>query len=472
LIESVSNKAFKELYKLSEAILGEKLHSVRRDMFSAVYGRSEELQTLLNVFVSIALEEDLQLSSSPSKSVKKENDLLETLSAYVYLLAEGDLKSAKKVFRSASYETQVIIHALASPKVLGMGKEFLFSTVSRLYTISELLGAVLPAYKSSVVDVETTENVFRRAGEVSYPFYLVGSPKIGKKTYKLGYALVGDDYISSNVPVKTIRKYFSEYPGGHLFLYKKNKGTRNYRVLLIAYSDILTMERLIKGRQIALSNLTAPYKLPKRDKVVAYEANVKLIISSEEFSNSLKSSNRFFLVSSKGVLKMKLSRREFYFKIVDYVLNSNYEAVGYKYKDDNGEIKSIRCNVTDRAIEEGIEDGYIKVRRYFFNGEFVKDEYVAVEFGNFKSCKVCGRITNRTAKGLCFEHYRKLYFIAQSHIENEFRIRLATKCNGDVIQMEKYEVVLKPKEMLFRKNIEGFKGQMVLPFNYLELNGV
>lgn len=328
-------------------------------------------------------------------------------------------------------------------------EDVLLKQVDVYYKISDLLPYV------NLPDILETSNVFsiqsikRKIIEnIVFPFYLFKIPK--HTAYKqINYLIKKNDgSVISNITSGKIRQELllklTDTSFGVIGVKLKQKNyRRKYNFMLCFYgSDYNNVLSIYKGKENTDIDLTELNNLSYKSDLLIKPKPI-LIKNKEDLINLLKKAKhnkRYLVLSSQGVDVLKISIKYDYAKIIDYIYNEDYEAIGLKVSYKN-KTYDIYFNVMETNYVEGIESKYVKIGISEYAGVVLNIFYnaeVKQWSKKYNSCVICGEVRSKHYKnGVCNScNYKIEKFcnnLSGSHKE---------KCSAkfDTLYYEDYEV--------------------------------
>jgi hypothetical protein len=468
----LSLKEFRYIVRRAEGIYFTSYPSVAKQELEKAINYSEATNDVMTKLLSLCLELPEYIKLTPRKVSSSPADpdkLWEYVGAVTSPYISGYYREAKREFYKLPYSVQVLLSLVFTGRFLFVSKSFILDNISTVYSLPILLSTVIELKESphNLNLLFGSRAQTRRSSRIDYPFVLLSTNRKKIAKFRVGYLLRSGEEVRSNIKSTTLRQHLIElgYNFGVIILYKRVKNTMDYIVYPLVKGPLHIVESLTKGREIdSFDELEFGFSIPKHKRIRLAKLDSYSIDSESSLKEHLKAIKHSFVLSNDGLYKIELEEKDTFFKVTDYILTEDFEVIGLKYLQDGEELEAY-LNVPDRAVEEGIDSAYIKIREYSFNGIVVHKAAVAVTFGMYKECPVCGTITSNHIKGLCARHYRELNLIAKSHTDDSFSISMPTKRNYQT-HLYIYDIAIRDNEVVFTKNLEGFKGQLVLPFKY------
>ena len=332
----------------------------------------------------------------------------------------------------------------------------LLSNIDEYYKISDLLPYIeLPDVLENS-NAFTIQSIKREIiNEITYPFYLYRIPK--NTSYKQVNYLIKriDGSVVSNITSGKVRQtIMSNVPTnefGLIGVQLKEKGySRKYKFMPVYYSsDYKAVLNLYKSKDyVELNNELDTLKLD----YPLFKVSPITINNEDELIHLFKKAKynkKYVMVSNKGVELFKLNVIYDYAKIIDYIYNDNYEAIGLivNYKDKN---YKLYFNVMNTNYVDGIKGKYVKISVNEYKGIILNVFYnseVKQWSKHFNECQLCRNVKSKHYKnGICNSCFHKLGKFV-NNLSGEYK----ESCNVefDKIYVEDYEVFADGKFIYF-----------------------
>jgi len=443
------NKFFKESTQLE------------KDLFSKLYSLSHEIgRPLIKAF----------LSPSRQTVYGKNFVTLEEASGvvYYYLYLNYEYETFKSYYKSFPKELQYILYVFFSGIFQKMPQTFVYENVDRVFSLDYLLTNFikLPKFLEDN-SVEILQGSKKESPK--FPFFIFRLKK-KEADLRFSYLLKRGTDVVSNIKSRRLRNFIlssnTEVSYG-VFLIENKKVRKKFPKYSIFPITKLPYDEAVNS----LKNKNFKFSINKIDfeKNKYYSINKKLVLikDKEEFKRYMKGYYKALIISENGIFNLSVSVQDNLFKIIDYVLDEYYEAVGVKYERD-GEVLSANLKIDDNFKKAGLDTAYITIRDFIMLGEVIDSKPVSyINSTHPRECIKCGKLTSKLRSGVCHSCYYYLHNICKSNVDKRVIIQEKTHKEDLAINIEKYLVKFKGAYLLLERDFEENKGkQYSLPFEF------
>jgi ribosomal protein L37E len=402
---------------------------------------------------------------------KRESTIEEALgSAYYYLVLNNDVKEFKNYYHSIPQDLKIILYAFISISFLKMSSHTVLEYVSKIHPMSYLLSTYIELPK--FLQDKSVDALFKTSSKSpKYPFkcFLFSNKA---QNFKVKYLLKKGSNVTSNISSSSVRNLIlrsvEDFSYGILILENRKKRRKNPKNIIIPLYKMSfdSLVDLLKGGFIDLDSLER-FVLKGNKYISVRRIKEHTITAVGDFKDRYRRGDSVVAFAENGVFKLSFKENDYICKVVDYILDDNYYAVGYKYLY-KGEVREIKAFVPDEVIEEGLEGSHIIVREFKLLDEVIYSKVIrAVISVTARECAFCGEITFKHRKQLCNSCFYQINNICKSNIKDYFIIKKKTFREGVEVNIEKYRVKFNGGSIVFKKDLEGIKGkQLSLPFKY------
>lgn len=330
---------------------------------------------VFNVLFSVPLS-GLRINNFILKSnnVVPDNTFDELLAVILHYADIGDSTNAKRVLKEVPTLYQQAIQILFTSKLKSkLSDMLLLETMSTLYSRNDLI-KLLPAPLANTVSTSILQSMDKNIGEVDYPLMLVSlNKKFDKET--LFYLKRRGSVVTSNSTFKDAkRKVLQCLPAadmGCIFVTHKITGKGKYHsrgVKILFQGDAKQVAQVFRGTPTDIMELEFPDK------------NSVVLNNDDELTELITNSRANYtnyLVSDKGIVKVKYKEYIKVAYVTDFWLDDNFEPIGLLV---NYEGTSYPIKVNSRYLEDvDITNLSVKVRVKYY-----KDNVISVTFIRFR----------------------------------------------------------------------------------------
>ncbi len=459
-------------------ISGEVILKRRQKYFSELYNLDEEHKTFLTQLASLSIALNYSQDLGPKISINiAQIPFSEALGRVLYFLLEDDLVKTRRELHKLPHYLQIIISFTITKKlIMQLTQEFLLNILDNFYTLPELLSifVILPE-KVEEHFLEKTVS-FSSSEEVSYPFFITKRPKSQRNNGKLYYLVKTPKGVTTNITNKMVKDYLVKYCNLSQYgiiislVFSKKKSRVKYVQVVLFDEDYQNIKDYYvgKGKYIPkLMDFKTHFKKPPATIEVSSKG-CDLITSPEELSKETwRLLNGNLLLYPTGISMLENKAYRVRGKVVDWLLDDNYEPLGYKVLV-GGTIHDVRCTITSEDIDKGIEGLYLNLKETKFMGNTIKMEYFAKLSHKFRECALCGNVESLISKYLCYTCHTRLFKVASASTLKLFEYdKIKPFKAGVEFPMYKYTVKFSEVSIAFTENLELVKGkQLRLPYNW------
>jgi hypothetical protein len=176
-------------------------------------------------------------------------------------------------------------------------------------------------------------------GNLEYPFYIISNKYINRNN-RIGYLYFNSKgHLITNIGKKYVDALLNKYDiidTGAIFV----KCDCKYKYLLLFKANSNTISSIVRKKY----NITDTISL-------------KLVNTYNELIKELDSTNytNYITINSKGISTLKVKNKALKFKVVDFVLDNNYEAVGivglYKDKSYKMYLSNVPLDIIGKTVK-------------------------------------------------------------------------------------------------------------------------
>jgi hypothetical protein len=465
-------------------ISAEPVRKRRQTVFFQLY---EKYEGVLHPIISLSLvlkgNINITLKENLSEKYTSFSDFLGKL---VYFYINDEKQLLIKEIRRSPKDWQVIAQWVFSDKFrTTLTSEYIFTILPNVLTLEELnTGFIkIPEYVDTKNNRHTV--IFSEEPEkISYPFYFVriNSKIRGRGILRYWYK-EGEDIIT-NVTSKVVRDYLEDtflgkFKIGVILLTATEKlGSHKWNIQPIMVSeDIDMLKRLYKGSgdgDFEANSRFMLHNIFKQNSIA-----VKIYLTKPILCNTIHDLgklnggliNNNLLLHKNGFTKLHFKVRKRYYKVYDYLFNDDFEPIGLKLLDSNGDVIEIHTKITDEFVEKGIDGAYAKVGVYLIEDEVLSTEFYQLMSKRYGECAICGIVASLKKTEICWTCSGRLFRLAvengdKTEFESSKLISSKTK-TGFTTFVYKYEVDFTETTMKFRECEWCWKGkEQYLPYDW------
>jgi hypothetical protein len=465
-------------------ISSEPVRKRRQTLFYSIY---EKYEGVLHPIISLSLVLKGSINVTPKENFsEKYTSFSNFLGKLVYFYINDEKQLLIKEIKRSPKDWQVIAQWIFSDKFrTALTSEYLFTILPNVLTLEELNNGFIkiPEY----VDTKNSRHTVVLSDEpekISYPFYFVRiSTKIRQRGTLRYWYKDGEDIIT-NVTSKVVKDYLEDtflgkFKIGVILVTATEKlGSHKWNIQpIIVSEDVDMLKKLYKGHgseDFAENSRLMLYKTFKNSSNLIKVHHTKPILCNTihdlgKLNGGLVNNN--ILLHKEGFSKLNYKVNNKYYKVYDYLFNDDFEPIGLKLLDNNGDIVEVTTKITDEFVERGIEGVYAKVGVYTLEDETLKTEFLQLMNKRYSECAICGMIASLKKTGICWQCSGRLFRLAVSNgdkIEFEDNKLMTTKTKiGFTTFIYKYEVGFTETTMKFKECEWCWKGkEQYLPYDW------
>ena len=471
----------KELIKIS----GEPIKKRRQTLFYSLVQEHEGVMVGL-VSLSLALKGSIELRIIENFS-EKYTSFSNFFGELVYLFLNDEIPTLKKRIRTQPKEIQVIAQWVFGDRFKTMLElEYLYTVLPRVLSLEELsVGFIQIPDFMELGSKAKGVMVFGTYEKLSTPFYLIRLNSKIRSRGKIRYYIKEGEDVYTNVTSKAVKDYLSRSlknkfkVGVILGVVTEKLGSHKWNIQPFYMSeDIDIVKKAYRGSQVRETGLLQSLDMlnkvfPNSDKAInVYHTKPVLCNSVKDLAETrggLVKGN--LLIHDEGIVKLEPKKLNKYYKVYDYLFNEEFEPIGLKLLDEDGNIIEIETHISDDFIDKGIEKAYAKVGIYSIDGTDVKMEFYELLSKYYGECALCGIIAGLKKSGLCWRCNGAVFRIA---VENGDKIEFETSQlisekskTGFTIFSYKYEVEITETALKFKECDWCWTGkQGYLPYDW------
>lgn len=403
------------------------LKNLRQQHFKEIYFEAPE-ETRLLVSMALNIYEPLGVRTKHNHLKSSEN-YQDILGNIWYYYSMDDYSSIVKATQQHSIQWQNIIRAVLSKQIItAVGEDFVLTLLGNYYSRAELLHYIsLP----EILEDEdlVVQSISRNSGEIIFPVYgfvLNKNMNINRLHYLMNY---GGRLVSSNKSQR-VRREISETLGfgryGVLFYSQRMKGYKHRQSFnILTTQPIEVTSKLLKAKLVNFEDIS-PY-MPHI-----------VINNKEELFDWVKANHKRSLVvlGSGGIVKLEPTIEYKNVRIVDYITNEDYEAIGV-LGEYEGTKYPFYFDVSKTELIHGIQGRYLKVMIKKIQGEVMSISFNSVSkawSSEYSECRACGSTETKHYKdGMCssciYKIHKNISLSNFNNLEglNDFAIHLPHK---------------------------------------------
>ena len=472
-----------ELLNIAEVlqnISGEAILKRRQSYFYDLYTLDNNHKTFLTHLASLSIALNSSQDLGPKITINTSRiPFSEALGKVLYFLLEDDLVKTRRELHKLPHYLQVIISFTLSKRLASqLTQEFLLNTLDNFETLPELLSIFDISMHSPIpAEIFLEKSIsFSSSGEITYPFWLVKRTKAQRNTGKLYYLTKGPEGVSTNIPNKMVKDYLAkscnltQYGIIISMVFNKKKSRIKYIQPILFDTDIDSIKRYYKGKgnyTPLLLPFFGQFKQPPSTIEVGLKTATYISNKEDLLDTPWKLLNGNLLLYSTGISTLSNKSYKVRGKVVDWLLNEEYEPLGYKVLVSNT-VHNVRCTITNSDIDRGIENLYLNLKETKFLGETVRMEYFAQLSYKFRECALCGAVESLISKYLCYKCHTRLFKVASASTLDRFEYDLEVPFKAGVkFPMYKYDVEFSEESIGFTENMALVRGkQLRLPADW------
>jgi hypothetical protein len=329
-------------------------------------------------------------------------------------------------------------------------EDILLENMENYYKLSDLLPYIEFPDVLESSNLYTLQTIQRKPIEtLLYPLYLIQIPSNSRYKTLNYFIKKSDGSAISNITSGKIRNEIAanisvvEYGLIGVTLKEKNyKRKYNFEIIYYNYDykNVLDIYRCKENNELDFKE----FDNLKINSDIVFKTNKMIKINNEEellaLLKKIKTNKRYVVLSSNGVEILKTNIEYEYAKIVDYIYNDDYEAIGLKVTYNN-QIYDIYFNVMNTSYVEGIENRFVKIGVLKYKNLILKVMYnaeVKKWHNKYDYCQICKSVKYKhKINGICNSCYNKL----EKYVENLSESK-SEECNTEFkpIYFENFKV--------------------------------
>jgi hypothetical protein len=425
-------------------------------------------------FASLAIQSKIKMSVSPLYNINSSLDFRKDIGNILYFNFSENNKELKAHLSKLPFNIQKLLSVIISGKLVkSLSEEFLLSNIEQFVPMAEIMLDVdIPDFLDSS-EYEVCSLARNKTEPSTFPMKAIHIPK-SVSSKKIAYLIKDGNKIVSNITSHKVRssllEVFSFTKVGVIGFMSKIKGYKHrYGFVPVLYSeDPIAIKKLYVGDGFS-ENISVPalgvLQVPPEILPVRFD-KVFAVKSKNDFDNiPVKDKANLLFVSKEALGFFKPVQKFESAKIMDWLLDDDYNVVGV-YVENDGEITPIKFNVKNTDIVVGgIKDRFITIRK-----TYIGDKCVKIEFGGVKPvwhtkwghCKICGGVeAKHYSNGVCNSCVHRLRRVSEYVVDV---VELNFNSVDDFCIVVSGVEYSKEGENIVGKLLEGFKRQLILPF--------
>ncbi len=467
-------KKVKNISNMLLKIQNEVVKSRRQHIFKTAYeGKFKEDLRLL---VSISLLFTPQVSITPKVSASTTYpEFGEVFGIVYYHYILKNYTAMKKYVRSLPKDYQIIVGFVVSGKFLTLlWSDFLFETVSDIIPQQELLAIYLEE-----PDIEDTPEIikFDTGKSAEYPLVIKNIRSMFSKNKKLYYYLKTGEDVRTNITVQKILKYLkntfaNDFSAGIVLKYAISEARANeWHILPIIKGSSEEVENAMAGKCDDITKLYCKYNcMPKSVNVKSHHSKTYLINNEYDLKSfgAGFTKNTILFAKGLGVKIIGVETKSDIYRIADYMFDDEYNPIGLII-DYDGELVGVKAKITQKFLQSGIKDRFVRVTSSFYNGILIKLVANTNSNTEYKQCKVCGKITS-TRNGMCWRCKKMLFRVSVENGSKTHFTYFAPNSEMDyTFSVYKYTAKVGDNGFIhFEECPECWNKQGILPYDWWE----
>jgi len=440
----------KDIKRLSD-ILSERLLAVRQAKFSKWFERLNDIDKNEIIFVYSYFQ---YYQNVPASVLKNKLDFISLIDGAAFF------HHSPNKFHSLPYYTQLALRLIARFNV-SLTKLFILDVFDYLTPVHEV-DAFLEAHApEELIDGEIYK--LNKQESIKFPTQLLlpaGKVQVGKFSffYVTKNGTKSNKFGNRKIINKIIREFpFISFSMLGLGYVKKRKVYIIPVYFSLSYEPVSSMTQVLSEKRYNINTDFSKYN--KKD-IKFLDTKILTIEKPEQLRPYFKQKKFLFLDNGLPVL-FTLNQKKSFAKIIDYILDENYEVAGFIYKVGN-ELHSIKSN---NISVEDLKDRYIKIYEYYLNEELVGHIPVSLDFITLNRCPVCGNLKKVQSK-ICAKCSKHIYLYLESGVYYK-DIRLPMFYEKDEIYYSKiFNLVPENGEYVLELKPTDRPVQLQLPLHY------
>ena len=416
-------KDFKFNYKEFEEFFDSFISVFNGETITIRKARLENLkiryQDFIDFFFSLhfVLKEKINL-----KTIFNNKELInfkEDFGNFLYLYNK-DYKQLQEYLYSLPYKLQIILQIVLNNSLeRRFQQDGLLLSIDKFYKMSDILLIVELPDILNLEDtyIQSVKRVYTK-NELTFPLEYFKIPmKMNRKF--IVYFIKDGDKVVSNIRQGRLRREIINNISydfyGLIGTVVKIKGFKKKYKLIISYFNkgSKNVINLYKGVEDVYDNQL--YLITLKNLEFLEKAKINLVKTKDDFVKifkGLKQNKQYIIQNNKGVFTYKTNVLYDFAKIIDYIYNEDFEAIGLKvfYQE---KYYDIYFNVMESDYLETIENRFVKIGVVKFNDIILKVVYNSdvKRWSNVSNyCLICENVKSKHCKnGICCNCVRKLY---------------------------------------------------------------
>jgi len=467
-------KISKTLQKIStEPILKRRQHL----LYSLIKSdNTDTVVKLISLSLSLKTKVDIMMRNNISD---KDTNYSSFFGEQLHYYLSNDFKKLRTSVRTYPKEWQLLAQWVFGDKFKSSVRlDFLYEVMPKVYSLEELTSSfiTIPEFIDNTRSVVMHDNV--EEIKVPFKFFKINSQVRAKCDIKYYYQVSG--VVETNITSRVVKEYIansltgrSKFGAIFAISLSKNRKSPHHIQPLIMSEDVETLKAIYKGKGVDNFSEKVYFFTEKTFKntskfVKVHYNRPETLTSIHDIAlvpAGVKKNN--ILIHDGGITKLDIVRDILYMKVVDYLLNEDYEPIGLKLKDGDIHIELL-TNISDSFVEKGIDNTYIKVAKYSFKDEELTTEFISVLNSNYGECPMCGVVASLKKSGVCWRCNGKLFRIA---VENGDKLEFLYNDNvhevGFTTFVYKYEVEFTEFGLNYKECEWCWQGkQQYLPYDW------